>query len=54
MSPNLSARHLESRGAQLEVTLQSPAGLRLSQTDQFDTPYNQADPEEYRKDVANH
>ncbi len=42
------------QGAQLEVTLQSPAGLRLSQTDQFDTPYNQGVPEEYRKEVANH
>ncbi|RPI26664.1 MAG: DUF4962 domain-containing protein [Acidobacteria bacterium] len=41
-------------GAQLDVTLRSPAGLSFHQTDQFDTPYNQGVPEEYRRDVANH
>jgi hypothetical protein len=41
-------------GAELEVTLGCPAGLRLHQTDQFDTPYNQGVPEEYRREAANH
>jgi hypothetical protein len=41
-------------GAQLEVILKCPTGLRLSQTDQFDPPYNQGVPEEYQRDAANH
>jgi len=48
-------RIVSRRGrARLEVILKSPAGFRLSQTDQFDPLYNQGVPEEYRRDAANH
>jgi len=41
-------------GARLDVTLRSTAGLHLSQTDKFDTPYNEGIPPEYHREVANH
>jgi hypothetical protein len=41
-------------GARLEVFLRSPQGLSLSQTDKFDTPFNEGVPEEYRREVPNH
>jgi hypothetical protein len=41
-------------GATLSVYLRSPAGITLSQTDQFDTPYNAGIPEDYHKDRPNH
>ena len=34
--------------------LRSPAGITLSQTDQFDTPYNTGIPEDFHKDMPNH
>lgn len=40
--------------AVLDVYLRSPAGIVLSQTDQFDTPYNTGIPEDYHKDMPNH
>jgi len=40
--------------ARLDVYLQSPAGIALSQTDIFDTPYNAGIPEDYHRDMANH
>jgi hypothetical protein len=42
------------RGATLNVTLACSLGLKLSQTDQFDTPYNYGIPEKYHKEKANH
>jgi hypothetical protein len=41
-------------GATLDVRLFSPAGLTLSQTDVFDTPYNDRIPEQFHEDLANH
>ena len=41
-------------GSALDVRLSSPAGLKLSQTDQFDTPYNDRIPEQFHEDLANH
>lgn len=41
------------KGETLEVYLCSPAGLTISQTDQFDTPYNEGIPEEFHKDMPN-
>ena len=40
------------KGSQLEVYLNSPVKLQLSQTDRFDTPYNKGIPEEFQKNVA--
>jgi len=40
--------------AALEVYLRSPAGMGISQTDQFDTPYNAGIPEDYHKEKENH
>ncbi|MDP6039882.1 MAG: heparinase II/III family protein, partial [Candidatus Latescibacteria bacterium] len=37
-------------GSALDVRLSSPAGLKLSQTDQFDTPYNDRIPEQFHED----
>ena len=45
-----SRRH----GATLDVNLTCAGGLRLTQTDQFDTPYNYGIPEAYHRDKANH
>lgn len=42
------------KGARLDVHLACRHGLRLSQTDKFDTPYNQGIPEAYHKEKANH
>jgi hypothetical protein len=42
------------RNATLEVTLACNGGLQLSQTNQFDTPYNHGIPEAYHKEKANH
>lgn len=42
------------KGAALEVYLDCPQGLVLSQTDKFDTPYNYGIPEAYHKNKANH
>ncbi len=42
------------RNAKMEVTLACPQGLTLSQTDKFDTPYNQGIPEKYQEEKANH
>jgi hypothetical protein len=42
------------KGATLEVYLDCPKGLKLSQTDKFDTPYNYGIPEKYHKQKANH
>jgi len=41
-------------GATLDVHLRSPVGLTISQTDQFDTPYNTGIPEAFHKDMPNH
>lgn len=40
--------------AKLEVHLACAQGLTLSQTDQFDTPYNHGIPEAYHREKANH
>jgi len=40
-------------GASLEIYIQSPAGLTFSQTDQFDTPYNEGVPKPLKKEVPN-
>jgi hypothetical protein len=42
------------KDATLGVHLACPQGLKLSQTDRFDTPYNHGIPEAYHKDKANH
>jgi hypothetical protein len=42
------------KGATLEVYLECAKGLKLSQTDKFDTPYNYGIPESYHKQKANH
>jgi hypothetical protein len=42
------------RGATLDVTLACSHGLKLTQTDQFDTPYNYGIPEKYHRNKANH
>jgi len=42
------------RGATLDVTLACSHGLNISQTDQFDTPYNYGIPKTYHKEKANH
>jgi len=42
------------RGATLDVTLACSDGLNLTQTDQFDTPYNYGIPEAYHREKANH
>ena len=42
------------RGARLDVNLSCPHGLNLTQTDQFDTPYNHGIPKAYHKNKANH
>ncbi len=42
------------RGAALTVRLASEAGLTFSQTDVFDTPYNEGNPQEYHEKVENH
>jgi hypothetical protein len=41
-------------GALLDVRLSCPMGLTLSQTDQFDTPFNAGIPEQFHKDKPNH
>jgi hypothetical protein len=42
------------RGATLDVNLACSGGLKLTQTDQFDTPYNHGIPEAYHREKANH
>ena len=42
------------RGTTLDVYLASSQSLSLSQTDQFDTPFNEGIPTAYHKDKANH
>ncbi|MHC4353461.1 MAG: DUF4962 domain-containing protein [Planctomycetota bacterium] len=42
------------RGATLDVSLACSGGLKLTQTDQFDTPYNHGIPKPYHRDKANH
>ena len=42
------------RGAVLEVELKCEAGLNLSQSDRFDTPYNHGIPDAYHRDMPNH
>jgi len=42
------------RGARLDINLACRHGLNLSQTDQFDTPYNHGIPKAYHKNKANH
>lgn len=52
---NESGRIVSRRkDATLDVRLRSPAGLKFSQTDQFDTPYNTGIPEAFHKDMPNH
>jgi hypothetical protein len=53
---DLKEQQIRSRrkGATLQVELRSPAGLTLSQTDQFDVPYNQGIPKSFHRQVANH
>lgn len=41
-------------GKTMDVRLACSAGLTLSQTDQFDTPYNEGIPESFHKDMPNH
>jgi len=38
----------------LDVRLSSPQGLTLSQTDVFDTPFNEGIPESFHKEMPNH
>jgi hypothetical protein len=40
--------------AKLEIHLACSQGLRLSQTDQFATPYNQGIPQAYHREKPNH
>ena len=42
------------RGATLDVNLACSGGLKLTQTDQFDTPYNRGIPKAYHREKANH
>ncbi len=42
------------KGATLDVYLAAGQNLSLTQTDQFDTPYNQGIPPAYHKEKANH
>ncbi len=42
------------KGTTLDVRLSCPQGLTLSQTDQFDTPYNARIPEQFHQDLPNH
>jgi len=42
------------KGAALDVYLSGSHKLHLTQTDQFDTPYNHGIPQAYHKDKANH
>jgi len=42
------------RGATLDVNLACSGGLKLTQTDQFDTPYNHGIPKAYHREKANH
>ncbi len=42
------------RGAALDVNLACSGGLKLSQTDKFDTPYNYGIPKPYHRNKANH
>jgi hypothetical protein len=52
---NSNGRAISRRqDATLDVYLRSPAGVTLSQTDRFDTPYNAGIPEDYHKDKPNH
>lgn len=41
-------------GASLEIYLRSSAGLTFSQTDQFDTPFNEGVPEHLQREIQNH
>jgi hypothetical protein len=41
-------------GAAMDVRLGCPAGLSLSQTDEFDVPYNANIPEEFQQEQPNH
>ena len=48
-------RVVSRRGdAMLDVRLRSTGGMDLSQTDQFDTPFNHDIPEQFHKDMPNH
>jgi hypothetical protein len=52
---SVAGRIVSRRGdAALDVYIQSPAGIALSQTDQFDTPYNAGIPEDFHRDMPNH
>jgi hypothetical protein len=42
------------KAATLDVTLACPQGLNLTQTNQFDTPYNYGIPKAYHRQKANH
>ena len=42
------------KAATLDVTLACPQDLNLTQTDQFDTPYNYGIPKAYHREKANH
>jgi hypothetical protein len=42
------------KGASLKVKLACPLGLRLAQTDRFDTPFNHNTPPEYQQERENH
>jgi len=42
------------KAAALDVILACPQGLNLTQTDQFDTPYNYGIPKAYHREKANH
>jgi hypothetical protein len=56
MTVDEQARGVVSRrkGATLTVKLACEGGLRMSQTDVFDTPYNEGNPPEYHEQVENH
>ncbi len=50
-----NSRVVSRRGdASLTVRLGCDLGLEFSQTDRFDTPYNEGNPPEYRREVPNH
>jgi hypothetical protein len=53
---DVAGRRITSRrkGARLDVHLACAQGLALTQTDQFDTPYNQGIPEAYHRERPNH
>jgi hypothetical protein len=42
------------QGARMRVWLYTPGGFHFSQTDRFETPYNEGIPSKYHRDMPNH